>query len=160
MRKILLFIISVIAFSNANAEEFSYDGLRYATISDTECIVTGYQEEPVGNLEIPRSVQYGGKSYSVTEIGNSVFFGCDALTSVEIPNSVTEIGFGAFMSCSSLTSVKIPNSVTTIGEWAFRSCYSLTSVEIPNSVKTIGREAFSWCYSLTSIEIPNSVTEI
>ena len=97
---------------------------------------------------------------SVTTIGKGAFSGCDSLTSINIPNSVTTIGDYAFSDCGSLTSINIPNSVTTIGKWAFSGCISLTSINIPNSVTTIGEHAFSDCYSLTSINIPNSVTTI
>ena len=59
---------------------------------------------------------------SVTIIGNSAFYGCESLTSINIPNSVTTIGKGAFCGCDSLTSINIPNSVTMIGNWAFSLC--------------------------------------
>ena len=97
---------------------------------------------------------------SVTIIGNSAFYGCESLTSINIPNSVTTIGKGAFCGCDSLTSINIPNSVTMIGNWAFSLCKFLISINIPNSVTTIGNSAFSGCDSLTSINIPNSVTTI
>ncbi len=91
---------------------------------------------------------------SVTSIGNSAFYNCDSLTSITILNSVTYIGNYAFAGCSSLTSIEIPDSVTSIGERAFASCSSLTSITIPNSVTYIGDSAFSYCYSLTSITLP------
>ena len=96
----------------------------------------------------------------VTTIGNAAFQGCESLTSINIPNSVTTIGWCAFQGCESLTSINIPNSVATIGEGAFYVCNSLTSINIPNSVTTIGKNAFLGCRSLTSINIPNSVTTI
>ena len=96
----------------------------------------------------------------VTTIGNAAFQGCESLTSINIPNSVTTIGWCAFYACDSLTSINIPNSVATIGEGAFYVCNSLTSINIPNSVTTIGKNAFLGCRSLTSINIPNSVTTI
>ena len=96
----------------------------------------------------------------VTTIGNAAFHGCESLTSINIPNSVTTIGWCAFQGCESLTSINIPNSVATIGEGAFYVCNSLTSINIPNSVTTIGKNAFLGCRSLTSINIPNSVTTI
>ena len=97
---------------------------------------------------------------SVTSIGEGAFAYCNSLTSIEIPNSVTSIGDSAFCGCDSLTSVTIPNSVTSIGNWAFCDCSSLTSVTIPSSVTSIGGLAFGYCSSLTSIEIPSSVTSI
>ena len=97
---------------------------------------------------------------SVTSIGNYAFYGCKALTSIEIPNSVTTIGKGAFIRCEALTSIEIPNSVTSIGKSAFGGCKALTNIEIPNSVTSIGNSAFGICEALTSINIPNSVTEI
>ena len=103
-------------------------------------------------------------TYSIKEgtkwIGDYAFAGCDALTSITIPNSVTSIGDRAFRNCSSLTSVAIPNSVTSIGERAFGDCSALTSVTIGNSVTSIGHYAFEYCRSLTSVIIPNSVTSI
>ena len=78
----------------------------------------------------------------------------------EIPNGITSIGNTAFFDCICLKSVNIPDSVTTIGQYAFDSCESLTSINIPNSVTSIGDCAFADCSSLQSIDIPNSVTYI
>ena len=89
-----------------------------------------------------------------------MFYKCQQLVEVFIPNSVTSIGNQAFQSCSNLTSATIGNSVTSIGDSAFCNCTGLTSVTIPNSVTSIGNYAFGYCSSLTSITIPNSVMSI
>ena len=81
-----------------------------------------YSYEYSGNVVIPESVTYNGKTYSVTSIGGSAFEKCSGLTSITIPNSVTSIGQWAFYGCSGLTSVTIPNSVTSIGVGAFQIC--------------------------------------
>ena len=113
-------------------------------------------------LKAPSGLIYGEYSIrkGVKVIGNSAFWGCESLSSINIPNSVTNIGDRAFRGCNSLTSINIPNSVTYIGNSAFGECESLTNINIPNSVTTIRNEAFIGCESLTSINIPNSVTTI
>ncbi len=114
----------------------------------------------ITTANIPSSVTYNSKTYSVTSIGNDAFDNCRGLTSVTIGNSVTSIGNYAFEYCTGLTSVTIPNSVTSIGNYVFSYCSGLTSVTIGNSVTSIGEGAFKACEGLTSVTIPNSVTSI
>jgi len=108
----------------------------------------GY-EEPTGDLVIPETVTYDGKTYSVTKISQNAFANCSSLTSVTIPNTITIIDIKAFNGCSGLTSVIIQgnggtsNSVTSIGRWAFTSCGNLRTVFIPSSVTTINADAFN-----------------
>jgi hypothetical protein len=52
-----------------------------------------------GSVTIPESVEYNGKTYKVTSIGNFAFNDCSGLTSITIPNSVTTIGYSAFSGC-------------------------------------------------------------
>ena len=96
--------------------------------------------------------EYLGKP--VTSIGNSAFYNCTDLTSVEIPDSVTSIGPMAFYGCSGLTTIEIPSNATYIGSVAFYGCVGLTAVEIPDSVTYIGGSAFGGCNNLTEITLP------
>ena len=97
---------------------------------------------------------------SVTKIGNYAFEHLVTLTSLIIPSNVTEIGNSAFVNCRGLTSMKIPSSVTNIGDCAFLNCSGLTSLVISSGVTKIGDSAFSNCSGLTSLVIPSGVTEI
>ena len=56
---------------------------------------------------------------------NTLIAGCKTTI---IPDSVTSIGNSAFFECSSLTSIDIPSGVTSIGDRAFYHCTSLTSI--------------------------------
>ena len=97
---------------------------------------------------------------SVTKIGNYAFEHLVTLTSLIIPSNVTEIGNSAFVNCRGLTSMKIPSSVTNIGDCAFLNCSGLTSLVISSGVTKIGDSAFKNCSGLTSLVIPSGVTEI
>ena len=82
-----------------------------------------YSSYPTGNLIIPSSVTYNGRTFSVTALANSAFFGCSGLTTVTIPNSVTSIGSDAFYNCSGLVSVYYTG---TIAEWCGITTYYST----------------------------------
>ena len=111
---------------------------------------------------------YDGLSGGVRELyvdendvlGDYMFSGCSALTSLILPSNVTEIGNSAFVNCRGLTSMKIPSSVTNIGDCAFLNCSGLTSLVISSGVTKIGDSAFRNCSGLTSLVIPSGVTEI
>ena len=93
-------------------------------------------------VSIPENITYNSKTYKVTSIGNSAFYGCQKLTSITIPSSITRIGKNAFWNCYVLTSVTIPSSVTSIQRGAFGYCKALTSVNIPNRVTSIEENVF------------------
>ena len=116
------------------------DGLRYG-IKGESAMVAG-QPSTITVANIPATIEYDGKTYSVTSIGSRAFAYCSGLTSVVIGGSVTSIGSRAFAYCSGLTSVVIPDSVESIDSFAFEGCSGLTSVVIGGSVTSIGQEAF------------------
>ena len=160
MKKKLIFMaLALWSMVSVQAYGFEVDGINYGTSSDTSVYVA-QNAKYSGAVVIPATVDWKGKTYTVTAIGSYAFQNCSGLTSVTIPNSVTSIEYSAFYNCSGLTSVTIPNSVTSIGSSAFSECSGLTSVTIPNSVTSIGSYAFQNCSGLTSVTIPNSVTSI
>lgn len=97
-------------------------------------------------------------SANLTEIPESLFYGCTALVSVVLPDGITVIGNGAFSGCTILMIVIIPVHVTEIGDYAFSQCSSLINVEIPESVTSIGTNAFAGCTSLVSMTIKGKPT--
>ena len=150
-----LLLCSMVAMAQTTA---TVDGITYEFMTKAK-LATVVGTEKVGDIVIPKTVEFDGVVCNVTAIGMGAFWGHRGLTSVTIPNSVTTIGNNAFKSCS-LTSVTIPSSVTTIEYEAFSGCGGLTSITIPSSVTTIEYETFRDCRGLTSLTIPNSVTTI
>ena len=67
-------------------------------------------------------------------ISEYMFYRCNNLTTIIIPNSTKLINIYGFQSCTGLTSIIIPNSVTSIGFSAFRSCTGLTEIHSKNSI--------------------------
>ena len=149
----------------------------------------GSCKRPTGNLIIPETVTFEGKTYIVTEISDGTFSNCEELTSVTIPNSINKIGSSVFRGCSNLTSVTI-KSEAYIGNadiylkkgklWYCvldKSTVSVVSdgiqnyagdIVIPakitagNTFSVIGIEAlaFAECIELKSIAIPNTIKTI
>ena len=108
------------------------------------------QDEEIheGDIIIPETIVFDGKTYRVTSIGDSAFSYCGSLTSIVIPEGVESIGFSAFEYCEKLTSITIPSNVTRIGNYAFFDCDRLNAIIIPDSVTSIGDSAFAGCVSL------------
>ena len=148
--------------NEVNADPLTYEEVVGDTVTITDC-----DENASGALVIPSS--YQGKP--VTKIGESAFWGCSSLTSIEVGKGNSEYSSEDGVLFDKYETVliqfpagksghyTIPDSVT-IGKSAFKNCSSLTSVTIPDSFTSIWSWAFQYCSSLTSITIPDSVNSI
>ena len=130
----LLFLYSNVIW----AHDFEVGGIYYNILSETDKTVeVTYQgkwasdyDEYVDYVIIPEYIDYDGKTYRVTKIGDFAFRGCSNLCDITLPNCIINIGQDAFMGCCRLTSIIIPSSITNIGYRAFDGCTSLNSVVI------------------------------
>ncbi len=167
MKKILIILLLFFASITTWAYDFQSGDLCYNITSYTVPYTVEITHRLASSggyyfttVSIPSKVNYDGKTYNVTSIGDSAFYRCTSLQYISIPNSVTEIGKSAFYECESLTSVTLSSSLTTIEEHLFYYCTSLKSINIPNSVTAIKKYAFSQCKSLRSIAFPDNLSSI
>ena len=77
---------------NALAQLVSIGNISYSLSEEETAKVIGCSEIGNGVIEIPSTVSYEGKEYSVTAIGSFAFHECTKLKSIIIPNGVTTIG--------------------------------------------------------------------
>ncbi len=89
----------------------------------------------------------------VTVIKKNMFYGCDQLVSVEIPDSVLEIEAHAFHRCRNLRHVIFREGcrLAKIGAYAFAGCSALEAMSLPSGVAGIGSFAFAGCVSLKQL---------
>ena len=174
--KHLCSILFLVLCMFAGTQAFAYDALIngiYYNFSGTEAIVTNNDSFGCysGEVIIPSSVVYGGKTYSVTGIGESAFAACKT-TRITVPKSVKTLGEKAFCGCSgivdeincdipscswgddacptgsfalsSITEIVLGEGVTHIGECAFIACDRLMKVTCrATNVPTLGGGAFA-----------------
>lgn len=143
------------------------DGIRYYHDSHR---AIGYDvvSELNGPLNIPQTVQIGGKTYPVEVLAVRMFEGegeslIKNITAITLPEGLKRLEKNSLYSeVVSATEVTIPASVAggMIGSFAFDGCESLVSVGIAEGVKTIGEYAFDGCTSLKRILLPASLQEI
>lgn len=112
------------------------------------------------NVTIPANIDYGGKRYDVTEIGDYAFFRMQQLESVTLPASIKSIGNMAFCGCENLYTVSMKSGISTIGYSAFQGCLKLDHVEVPNTVVSIGNAAFRDCKRLSTLTLSPLLTAI
>ncbi len=124
----------------------------------------------------------------IDTIPANAFKGCNAITSITVPNEITSIGEGAFNGCSSLRSITLPfvggqrgntGSSSRFGYIFGTSFYqgstevasgigSYTHYHIPSGLRTvtitnetvIGYSAFEDCSMLTAINLNDEITQV
>lgn len=97
----------------------------------------------------------GHESYEHT-LPTRLFYGCESLTDITLPDELVTIAPYAFANCKSLTSIEIPSTVENIGTASFEAS-GLTSIEFPIGLEAFGKYAFRNCTSLVTTNLEECV---
>ena len=134
----------VVLFANVTvwAQGFLYDNVRY-TITSTDnleaCASVVEHKENTTQLTIHAQVTIGGKTYTVTSIGDGAFVGCANLETVIMEGSVPpSLGANVFEGCDNLSHITVPAG--TLNDYMSASGWN---DYLFNLVDTEGRSPFS-----------------
>lgn len=151
----------------ANAQTFVYDGVIYKasganlTAQKAGTAVTVGEAGPTaytGDIVIPETIEYNGKTYKVTSIGG--VFKDSQITSIIIGNNVTTISKGCFSGCTELAKVKLPAGLVTFNGNLFENCTALEEISIPGTVKEVSSNQFKGTTNLKKITFEEGATGI
>ena len=158
---------------------FEVNGIHYTIIDGEAVVINESQEDKVtaleyvysgsmskssysGDIVIPPTVDYEGKTYQVTGIAQWAFASTDKITSVVFPEGIKHVGIGCFYQNHSITSLEFPDSVEKIGVYACYLMKSLERAKLPEVMDTIPEGMFGsspsypWHVPLKEVVMPTS----
>lgn len=158
MKRLLSLLLTLGVVLSSYAYDFQYNGLYYnittpAGSSTRTCEVTkGSSDYTIKNLVVPEGVAYNGYRYIVTAIGESAFFNCLTLESVQLNASVKTIKRNAFANDVNIVSFSMPG-VESLEYCSLGFMKGLKALEIPACAVDIDYEAMMCAQSLESITV-------
>lgn len=146
-------------YANNNYENFTAVGdnetnFEYAEQGDGTLTIINYTGTAL-SIEVPDSID--GKT--VTAISKDAFRGFSNFVSLTLPDTLVKIGDSAFFDCEALSSVDLGSSVQLLGPQCFSNCDRLETIVIPNSATKMG-SAFAFCHGLKMVQLGNRVENI
>lgn len=154
-----LIVLVYAGINNAFSQDVIVNDIKYALNIDHATVLSSTLGENI-EISIPSKINYCGKDFLVTAIGNGAFYRFEKLKYVSLPESVVSIGEYAFSSCNSLEEINIPQALNIIGYRAFFGCSNLKKVELPNEMDEINGRAFEDCALLEKIKMPKILNSL
>lgn len=158
MKKSIFVFLLMLLPMLAHADMVEIDGVSYFIVG-SEAYVQKKKGGYSGDIVVPATINYQGKSYPVTEVLSYAFSG-DNLKSVVLPEGITKIADDVFFAAHDLETVQMPSTITSWGEAVFAGCTKLKTFFLPDFMTEIPRSTFDGCSSLTNIELSDKITSI
>ena len=157
---------------NCSAKQTASVGLKYTSLGDGTCSVSGMGSCTDTSLVIPAASPSGERVVSI----DASAFADKAIASVIIADSVTEAGIDAFKGCpiknatvpaailpavkgSDLVNVTVTGS-GKIPDYSLNGAIALRTVTMSEGITEIGQSAFASCSVLYLISMPDSLITI
>lgn len=146
-------LLALLLPQTAAAYDFMVNGIAYKKNSDGQSVsVTSTGTNPnydgVTNLNIPATVTYGGKTYSVTAIGYYGLAGAITVVSLNLPEGLVSIGECGLNNMAALRQLTLPSTLRTVAGWAFEN---LTSVQSITSLATTAPTTSGYWFHNTEV---------
>ena len=110
-------------------------------------VASSLTESYCGDIAVPSTVDYEGKTYAVNALRPNAFAGyvedTTAIKNLDLDAQIDELPANIFS--KSLQGIAIRGNITSIPDFAFENCDSLHRVVLGDKVKTVGRGAFRQC---------------
>lgn len=109
-----------------------------------------YNKTSLAYIEFPKDItRIGTRAFSYTRLSGALI----------IPNKVSELGWAAFYGCNNLTSLQLPHNLISIENSVFEGCTSLSGeLNLPATLKHIDSSAFSGCSGFSGpLILPNEL---
>lgn len=134
MKKFIVLTVMLLATMPIIAYDFEVDGICYniLSVSDLTCEVAEGKSY-AGEIVIPSTVTYNGKTLKVLHIGKNAFANCVELEYVQLSDGLETIKEGAFKECTSLKRISIPSSVIELEDRSFSACTSLEDLTLEDA---------------------------
>ena len=147
------------------------NGLYYLLQNDHEALlVSSRGEDYAGDITIPATVAYGGKTYQVSGMSRYALAGGTNSSGYNVNPNITSLTIEAptikeipekmFAGFEQLQSVTLGDGVVKIGAQAFYTCPELKTVKLNNTLEEIGNYAFLRCRKLEDLDLGGSVKTI
>lgn len=127
------------AFESSKVRKFVMNGVKSIQDGSTS-YYSAFRTTDIEEFVIGEGLEY---------IGRNAFSGSKNLTEITLPDSVTDIANSAFSACSALSRVRLGEGLGNIASSAFSGDKQIQYMEIPASVTNIGASAFTGIENLT-----------
>ena len=115
-----------------------------------------------GTLSLPSTLKILGTINEYAPYWDGVFYGCNFVCELKLPEGLKVLGAGAFGNCKNLYGeLRLPEGLEAIGSSAFEGCENLSgSLTIPQGITSIPDNCFNGTWLGGTLELHDGITTI